>query len=60
MEKRVLIAIMPLPLFFLIAHISFSEGTTIRELNISVIFFVHDYFGMYFLSVHLFFSKTLS
>ena len=25
---------MPLPLFFLIAHISFSEGNTIRELNI--------------------------
>ena len=24
--KRVLIALMPLPLFFLIAHISFSEG----------------------------------
>ena len=32
--KRVLIALMPLPLFFLIAHTSFSEGTTIRELNI--------------------------
>ena len=32
--KRVLIALIPLPLFFLIAHISFSEGTSIRELNI--------------------------
>ena len=36
--KRVLIALMPLPLFFLIAHISFSEGTTIRELNILLFF----------------------
>ena len=34
--KRVLIALIPLPLFFLIAHISFSEGTAIRELNILV------------------------
>ena len=36
--KRVLIALMPLPLFFLMAHISFSEGTTIRELNILLSF----------------------
>tara|TARA_B100000035_G_scaffold247981_1_gene216645 strand:- start:1855 stop:3222 length:1368 start_codon:yes stop_codon:yes gene_type:complete len=36
--KRVLIALMPLPLFFLISHISFSEGTTIRELNILLSF----------------------
>ena len=32
--KRVSIALIPLLLFFLIAHISFSEGHTIRELNI--------------------------
>ena len=32
--KRVSIAIIPLPLFFLIAYISFYEGAAIRELNI--------------------------
>ena len=36
--RRVLIALMPLPLFLLIAHISFSEGATIRELNILLSF----------------------
>ena len=34
--KRVSIVLIPLPLFFLIAHISFSEGIAIRELNILV------------------------
>ena len=34
--KRVLIALIPIPLFFLIAYISFSEGVAIRELNILV------------------------
>ncbi len=34
--KRVSIALIPIPLFFLIAYISFSEGTAIRELNILV------------------------
>ena len=36
--QRVLVALMPLPLFLLIAHISFSEGATIRELNILLSF----------------------
>jgi len=34
--KRVSIAFIPIPLLFLIAYISFSEGTAIRELNILV------------------------
>ena len=34
--KRVSIALIPIPLLFLIAYISFSEGTAIRELNILV------------------------
>ena len=34
--KIVLIVSIPLPLFFLIAHFSFSEGIAIRELNILV------------------------
>ena len=36
LPKRVLIALIPLPLFFFLAHISFSEGVAIRELNILV------------------------
>ncbi len=36
--KRVLIALTPIPLFFLIAYISFSEGATIGELNILLSF----------------------
>ena len=34
--KRVSISLIPLPLFFLICYASFSEGTSIRELNILV------------------------
>ena len=34
--KRLSIALIPIPLLFLIAYISFSEGTAIRELNILV------------------------
>ena len=34
--KAVSIALIPIPLLFLIAYISFSEGTAIRELNILV------------------------
>ena len=57
--KRVLIALIPLPLFFLIAHISFSEGATIRELNILLSFSFIIILGCIFYQCTYFSQKGL-
>ncbi len=57
--KRVLIAIMPLTLFFLIANISFSEGTSIRELNILLSSSFVIILGCIFYQCTFFSQKTL-
>ena len=57
--KRVLIAILPLPLFFLIATITFSQGTSIRELNILLSFSFVIVLGCIFYQCTFFSQKTL-
>ncbi len=57
--KRVLIAILPLPLFFFIANISFSHGTSIRELNILLSLSFVIILGAIFYQSIFFSKKTL-
>ena len=58
--ERVLIAIIPLPLFFLIANVSFLQGTSIRELNILLSFSFIIVLGCIFYQCTFFSKKTLA
>ena len=57
--KRVLIAVLPLPLFFLIANVTFAQGTSIRELNILLSFSFVIVLGCIFYQCTFFSQKTL-
>ena len=57
--KGALISLLPLPLFFLITHISFSEGTTIYELNILLSFSFIIILGCIFYQCAYFFQRGL-
>ena len=59
LRKGSLISFLPLPLFFLITHISFSEGTTIYELNILLSFSFIIILGCIFYQCTYFFQRGL-